>query len=309
VVTAEPATPQAATTPPAEVLATPGAPATTSPAAEAATPVAATAPAAPAEAETEAAPPEAVAEPVAPEPVAAEPMAPGPIAAEAVAAVAAAGTAADAGEAVTPAPDRARDHRDPSPQPPPPAGAGTTLDAPAEDIPAGLPDLATPRNGQPVLPAGDEVAHTPGPRVDAPVAAMAATAAFDPLERDGDGDAPVPHPSALAGAAAAGARRVAAGAQALKSGGWRAKRQQLALAPVRLGTLSPRQLDRHADAINLRRIGKLEPGFKTWRRLWSLVVLIVIVAVIAVAVAAVLDLIVTALSVAANHAISKSAGQ
>jgi hypothetical protein len=38
-------------------------------------------------------------------------------------------------------------------------------------------------------------------------------------------------------------------------------------------------------------------------------VLIVIVAVIALAVAAVLDLIVTAISVAANHAISKSAGQ
>jgi hypothetical protein len=148
--------------------------------------------------------------------------------------------------------------------------------------------------------------------VDAPVAAVAAAAALDPVNGDGapgaDGHKPAAGAAVIGTMAAAGARQVAAGARVLSGAGWRAKRQQLALAPVRLGTLSPRQLDRRSDVINLRRIGKIEPGFKPWRRLWSLIVLIVIVAVIAVAVAAVLDLIVTALGVAANHAISKSAG-
>jgi len=77
--------------------------------------------------------------------------------------------------------------------------------------------------------------------------------------------------------------------------------------PVRLGVLSARRLDRRA-AGNLRRIGKLEPGFGTWRRGWSLVVLVLIVAVIAAAFAAALDIVVSILSVLANHAISKSAG-
>jgi hypothetical protein len=145
------------------------------------------------------------------------------------------------------------------------------------------------------------------------LAAVAASAALEPVDDDNDGDGHGPGVAPLIGAVAiAGARPVAAGtpaAGAAGAAGWRARRQQLALAPVRLGTLSPRELNKRASHINLRRIGKLEPGFKTWRRLWSLVVLFVIVAIIAVAVAAVLDLIVTALGVAANHAISKSAGQ
>jgi hypothetical protein len=79
-------------------------------------------------------------------------------------------------------------------------------------------------------------------------------------------------------------------------------------APTRLGVLSARRLDRRAISLNIRRIGKLEPGFGTWRRLRSLIVLIVIVALIAVAFAAALDIIVSIISVFANHAISKSAG-
>jgi hypothetical protein len=169
---------------------------------------------------------------------------------------------------------------------------------------------AKPPAPPPPRPEGAVRRAEPALRVDAPVAAAAAAA----LDGDGakapatdQGLGPKVGAVALGTFAAEGARQIASGARALV-GRSRAKRQQLALAPVRLGTLSPRQLNRRAENLNIRRIGKLEPGFKPWRRLWSLVVLIVIVAVIAVAVAAVLDLIVTALSVAANHAISKSAG-
>jgi len=79
-------------------------------------------------------------------------------------------------------------------------------------------------------------------------------------------------------------------------------------APPRLGDLSARRLDKRAIALNIRRIGKLEPGFGNWHRLRSLIVLVVIVALIAVAFAAALDIIVSIISVFANHAISKSAG-
>jgi hypothetical protein len=105
------------------------------------------------------------------------------------------------------------------------------------------------------------------------VAAVAASVAAEPVAANGNGNGDTPtaergltvagSAAALGGLAAAGARKINAGAKALSGAGWRTRRQQLALAPVRLGTLSPRQLDRRADVPNIRRIGKLEPGFKT----------------------------------------------
>jgi hypothetical protein len=77
---------------------------------------------------------------------------------------------------------------------------------------------------------------------------------------------------------------------------------------VPLGALSSRQLDGRATAINIRRLRKLEPGFGSLHRLRSLLVLVVIVALIAAAFAAALDIVVSIISVFANHAISKSAG-
>ncbi len=230
------------------------------------------------------------------------------------------GTGALAANAGTAAPASPSGPRVPGPPPPRPVPMAVV---PAEDeafapvTVAEPPVLALaepPDDGPGADEAADEAAdETPA----APEDPAAATVAAVPLAHvdgdvEGDGAAAPARPNGALEAAAAVGAVISAGAHraaaVLSNRGSRARRRELALAPVRLGTLSPRQLDRRAEVLNLRRIGKLEPGFKTWRRLWSLVVLIVIVAVIAVAVAAVLDLIVTAIGVAANHAISKSAG-
>ena len=67
-------------------------------------------------------------------------------------------------------------------------------------------------------------------------------------------------------------------------------------------------MDRRAVAVNDHRIGKLEPEWGLLRRLRSLIVLVILTVLVAAVIAAVLALAVEALSVALNHAVSKSAG-
>jgi len=75
-----------------------------------------------------------------------------------------------------------------------------------------------------------------------------------------------------------------------------------------LGEYGARRLDRRAVVIDRRRIGKLEPDWGRLRRLRSLLVLIILVTLVAVVMATALALIVEAISVAANHAISSNSG-
>ncbi|GAC1589214.1 MAG: hypothetical protein NVS3B21_05680 [Acidimicrobiales bacterium] len=75
-----------------------------------------------------------------------------------------------------------------------------------------------------------------------------------------------------------------------------------------LGQLTGRKMDRRAVAVNDHRIGKLEPEWGLLRRLRSLIVLVLLTVLVAAVIAAVLALAVEALSVALNHAVSKSAG-
>ena len=75
-----------------------------------------------------------------------------------------------------------------------------------------------------------------------------------------------------------------------------------------LGELNGRRLDRRAVDVNEHRIGKLEPEWSVLRRIRSLIVLVLLTLFVAAVIAAVLALAVEILSVAVNHAVSKSAG-
>jgi hypothetical protein len=75
-----------------------------------------------------------------------------------------------------------------------------------------------------------------------------------------------------------------------------------------LGELGALALDKRAVTVNERRIGKLEPGFGFGSRLRSLVVLLLLTLVVAAMVGAVLAISIELISVWANNAISKSAG-
>ena len=86
----------------------------------------------------------------------------------------------------------------------------------------------------------------------------------------------------------------------------RARLAETPLAP--LGELNGRRMDRRAIQVNEHRIGKLEPEWNRLRRTRSFIFLIVLTLVVAAVVAAVLAIAVEALSVAVNHAVSKSAG-
>lgn len=75
-----------------------------------------------------------------------------------------------------------------------------------------------------------------------------------------------------------------------------------------LGELDGRRMDRQAVDVNEHRIGKLEPEWSVPRRIRSFVILVVLTLFVAAVIAAVLAVAVEVLSVAVNHAVSKSAG-
>ena len=74
------------------------------------------------------------------------------------------------------------------------------------------------------------------------------------------------------------------------------------------GQLRATDLDRHAVDLADRHIPKLEPDFGTSNRLRSFAMLVLMTLLVAVAMATVVAIGVEAISVWANHAISKSAG-
>jgi hypothetical protein len=204
-------------------------------------------------------------------------------------------------------------------------GTAPAEPATADTIPEGLPDF---RDDPPPLP---DLKDTPraDPHPDAgvvrtlvdPPAIVAAVAAADVADGTDalpdlkDTPPPVPAldevvPAELGRVLPDEPPVVAPGLIALPpSPTGRSRRKRPAAGqPVPLGALSSRQLDKRATAINIRRLRKLEPGFGSLHRLRSLLVLVVIVALIAAAFAAALDIVVSIISVFANHAISKSAG-
>lgn len=75
-----------------------------------------------------------------------------------------------------------------------------------------------------------------------------------------------------------------------------------------LGELDGRRMDRQAVDVNEHRIGKLEPEWSVARRIRSFVVLVLLTLFVAAVIAALLAIAVEVLSVAVNHAVSKSAG-
>ena len=203
-----------------------------------------------------------------------------------------------------PQPDRAPQPARPTTAPASPFDQDVADEAPLDATPAPAPvPPAPPAPAAPVGPVWETDPDSDAPDEFPPPGPA------DPLDvaDDEPTGATAEHPATINGGAAEGGVRfrppkpVDDGIAAL-----RARLADTPLAP--LGELNGRRLDRRAIEVNEHRIGKLEPEWNRLRRTRSFIVLVVLTLVVAAVVAAVLAIAVEALSVAVNHAVSKSAG-